>query len=116
MKNSVRPPKPSVKIFEPAAIQNSAENRWVDTKRLALILCMTVDAVRYHIKMGRITPTVRLGRKMLFDPEAVLAQLKDRSEPKAFCKMAQGEVSDSKSIFDNFLVERALGISSKEKL
>ena len=109
-------PEPSIETVVPMHSKDSLESRWVDTKKLAVILCMTVDAIRYHIKMGRIVPTVRLGRKMLFDPEAVLAQLKDQSGPKSFGKTARGAVSDSTAIFDNLLVERALGISSKEKL
>ena len=87
----------------------------VDAKRLAETLGTTVDAIRYHIKMGRIEPTARLGRKMLFDPEDVIERLKRQSQPKPFGKPPFRDVSKSKSIFENKLVERALGISGKEK-
>lgn len=48
----------------------------VSLKELAKILGKSENSIRYHIKMGRIRPTLRYGRVMSFDPEEVIKQLK----------------------------------------
>ena len=47
----------------------------VGIKELAIILGKSENSIRYHIKMGRIKPTLRFGRSMSFDPNEVVKQL-----------------------------------------
>lgn len=48
----------------------------VSLKELAKLLGKSENSIRYHVKMGRIKPTIRYGRVMSFDPEEVIKQLK----------------------------------------
>ncbi len=50
----------------------------VTLKELARLLGKSENSIRYHVRMGRIVPTLKLGRSMSFDPEEVLNQLKQR--------------------------------------
>lgn len=50
-------------------------SKLVTIKELSIILGKSESSLRYHIKMGRIKPTIKLGRSMSFDPGEVLKQL-----------------------------------------
>lgn len=47
----------------------------VSLKELSKLLGKSEASIRYHIRMGRITPTLLYGRVMAFDPDGVLRQL-----------------------------------------
>lgn len=51
------------------------DKRLLSLKELSQILGRSENSIRYHIKMGRIQPTVRLGRTYSFDPDDVMRQL-----------------------------------------
>ena len=86
----------------------------VDILEIAAVIGRSVPAVRWHIKQGRIKP-IRLGRRLLFDPDDVIASLKGDSSNTFHGIPARGGVADPSSIFDNQMFERAVGISKKEK-
>ncbi len=56
---------------------------FVPLKELCIILGKSENSLRYHLRKGRIKPTLKLGRHMLFDPEQVLRQLQ-RGVPKYY--------------------------------
>ena len=47
----------------------------VSLKDLAQILGKSENSLRYHLRMGRFSPTVRYGRVMSFNPNKVIEQL-----------------------------------------
>lgn len=51
------------------------DQKIISIKELAVILGKTESSIRYHIRMGRIKPTVRFGRSYGFDPEQVVKDL-----------------------------------------
>jgi hypothetical protein len=48
----------------------------ISLKQLCKFLGKSENSVRFHIKMGRIKPSGKLGRCYLFNPKDVLVQLK----------------------------------------
>lgn len=86
----------------------------VSIRQLSEIIGVSVHAIRYHIRMGRITP-IRIGRRMVFDADDVIQSLKMDSAAKRTGTTPARHVSGEPSVFENQLVERALGISEKEK-
>jgi len=48
----------------------------VSLKELAKILGKTESSLRYHLAMGRIKPSAKFGKRMSFNPEEVLKQLR----------------------------------------
>ena len=48
----------------------------ISVKDLAAALGRSENSIRYHIRMGRITPTLKFGRCMSFDLQQVIKQLK----------------------------------------
>jgi predicted HTH domain antitoxin len=48
----------------------------ISLKQLSKFLGKSENSIRFHIKMGRIKPSGKLGRCYLFNPKDVLAQLK----------------------------------------
>lgn len=53
----------------------------VSLKQLSVILGRSESSLRYHLRMGRINPTVKFGRVYSFDPEEVLKQLQRGLNP-----------------------------------
>lgn len=49
--------------------------RLISLKELASELGRSENSIRYHLRMGRITPKIKLGRSMSFDLDDVLKQL-----------------------------------------
>lgn len=54
----------------------------VSFKQLSLILGKSESSLRYHMRMGRITPCSGLGRCKVFDVEEVLREIKRGSKSK----------------------------------
>ena len=54
----------------------SQHRKLVDLKTLSKLLGRSENSVRYHVRMGRIVPTLRFGRSMSFDFDEVIRQLK----------------------------------------
>lgn len=48
----------------------------VSLKELARMLGKSENSIRYHVRMGRIKPTLKFGRAMSFNPDEVMKQLK----------------------------------------
>ena len=53
-------------------------SKFISLKELAIKLGKSESSIRYHIRMGRIKPEIKLGRSMLFDLDKVISQLKRR--------------------------------------
>lgn len=51
-------------------------SNFLTTRQLAQELGRSENSIRFHIKKGRIKPTLKLGRIRLFTMEDVLRQLK----------------------------------------
>lgn len=47
----------------------------VSLKELSCLLGRSENALRYHMRMGRIKPAIKLGRVYSFDPEQVMKEL-----------------------------------------
>lgn len=54
-------------------------NKLVSFDHLREMLGVSKGSLRHHIRMGRITP-IRLGKRLLFQPEEVLKELKKGSK------------------------------------
>jgi hypothetical protein len=54
---------------------SSALKELVSIKELARALGRSENSVRYHIRMGRIKPAIRLGRTYSFNVDDVIGQL-----------------------------------------
>ncbi|WP_413578219.1 helix-turn-helix domain-containing protein [Bdellovibrio sp. HCB290] len=50
-------------------------SKFITIAELSKLLGKSENSLRYHLKQGRIKPTIKLGRSMLFDPEQVIKQL-----------------------------------------
>lgn len=48
----------------------------LSVRELAIALGKSENSIRYHIRMGRIKPTLKFGRNMSFDYDQVIKQLK----------------------------------------
>lgn len=47
----------------------------VSLKELSHVLGRSENALRYHVRMGRIRPSAKFGRVYSFDPEQVMKDL-----------------------------------------
>ena len=56
-------------------------NTFVSLKELSRLLGKSENSIRYHVRMGRIRPSVRYGRVMAFDYVEVIKQLKRGVQP-----------------------------------
>jgi hypothetical protein len=52
----------------------------VSCKEIAQILGLSENSIRWHVRMRRINP-VRLGKRLLFDPDQVVNQLNKAPKP-----------------------------------
>ena len=62
-----------------AGIIDSRRKGLVSLNELATFLGKSPSAIRYHMRMGRIIPTIKLGKTYSFDPDEVLKRLKQQS-------------------------------------
>lgn len=51
----------------------------VSLKELSVILGKSESSIRYHIRMGRIVPTIKLGKNYSFDANEVIQRLKQKT-------------------------------------
>lgn len=51
----------------------------VSLKELSVILGKSESSIRYHIRMGRIVPTIKLGKNYSFDANEVVQRLKQKT-------------------------------------
>lgn len=52
-----------------------SEKLYISIKELSEKLGVSESSLRYHLRMGRIKPSLKLGVRMLFDPQEVIRQL-----------------------------------------
>lgn len=50
-------------------------NKYMSMKELSEMLGLTENSLRYHFRMGRIRPSLKVGSRLLFDPADVVRQL-----------------------------------------
>jgi predicted site-specific integrase-resolvase len=50
-------------------------SKYLSLKELGLLLGLSENSLRYHLRMGRIKPSLKLGTRMLFDVDEVICQL-----------------------------------------
>lgn len=62
--------------MKPETLDSNSSAKLVSLRSLASLLGKSESSLRYHLRMGRITPAAKFGRTYSFDPEDVLRQLK----------------------------------------
>lgn len=91
--------------------------RLVGIEELGRLLSLSPSAIRYHVRCGRITPIRGLGRRVLFDLEAVRDEITRGSEPRhrsvARCPRTE-LIHSGHKIFES-RIEDEVGFSEKEK-
>lgn len=88
--------------------------RLIGIDALSLSLGISCASVRWHVRNGRI-PVVRIGRTVRFDLEDVLAALKNQNRKDLDGLRTESQINKQPLIFDNLMVERALGLSRRER-
>lgn len=58
---------------------DSLAPKLVSLKELSIILGKSESSVRYHMRMGRIVPTIKLGKNYIFNPVEVIQRLKQQT-------------------------------------
>ena len=56
-------------------MDQSNAKAYLSLKKLAAFLGKSESSIRYHIRVGRIVPTLKYGRAMSFDTDEVIKQL-----------------------------------------
>lgn len=88
----------------------------VDLPTLSSLLGLSPASIRHHIRKGRITPIRSLGRRILFDPEQVLQEIKHGhfGPKKHFAPKLSVGHSKRNGFFENEIAEE-VGFSGRRR-